>query len=284
MLDILQDEAQIDAKLAVCGTHLCGEFGATISEIEADARPVAARFDTVLPEGEPIAYSIALATRGFADAIGQVRPDLVFLPGDRYEILGAASAALLAKVPVVHYGGGQCTEGAWDDAVRNAVSKLAHVHFTATETYRNRLLQMGENPAHVFVSGSLGLDNILSIEPWSRERLESDLGFDFGGQSALITFHPAALDVDPPEHQLAQLFQALDDYPALKLLFTQPNVDEGGWSLTRLIRDFVDARRGRAILVPVAGARSLHTALKNVDAVVGNSSGAASSKPQAPAS
>lgn len=272
LLDVLRDDAQIDSRLAVCGTHLSGEFGATITEIEADARRVAARFDTVLPEGEPIAYSIALATRGFADAINRLRPDLVFLPGDRYEILGAASAALLAKVPIVHYGGGQCTEGAWDDAVRNAVSKMAHVHFTATETYRNRLLQMGENPAHVFVSGSLGLDNILSIVPWSRERLESDLGFEFGIHSALITFHPATLDVDPPERQLMQLFQALDDFPSLRLLFTQPNVDEGGWELTRLIRDFVDARPGRAILVPSLGRVRYISALKVVDVVVGNSS------------
>lgn len=272
LLDLLQADREIDVKLAVCGTHLSREFGATIEEIEADRRPVAARFDTVLSEGESTAYSIALATRGFADAIGEVRPDLVFLPGDRYELLGAASAALVARVPVAHYGGGQCTEGAWDDVVRNAVTKMAHVHFTATETYRRRLLQMGENGAHVFVSGSLGLDNILSVEPWSRERLEKDLGFDFGAHSVLVTFHPATLDVDPPEHQLEQLFQALDDFPSLKLLFTQPNVDEGGWKLTRRIREFVEARPGRSILVPSLGRVRYISALKIVDAVVGNSS------------
>ena len=272
LFDAISSDTIIDLKLAVCGSHLSPDFGGTVREIEADGRPVAARFATVLPEGEATARSLALATTGFAEAIAYLKPDLIFLPGDRYEVLAAASAALVAKVPVAHYGGGQLTEGAWDDAIRHAITKLSHLHFTATETYRQRIIQMGEDPASVFVSGSLGLDNVLSAKLWPREKIEHDLGFSFGFKSALVTFHPATLDAEPPEHQLEELLAALDMFPGLRLLFTQPNVDEGGYAMSRAIRKFTDARPGRTLLVPSLGRVRYLSVLRVVDTVVGNSS------------
>lgn len=272
LLDVLMADPAIDLKLAVCGGHLSVEFGETVREIEADGRLVDSRFTTVLPEEEPISRSFALAITGFSETVARIQPDMVFLPGDRYEILAAASAALLSKVPVAHYAGGQLTEGAWDDAVRHAVTKLSHLHFTATEVYRQRIIQMGEDPRRVFAYGSLGLDNIRTMEAWSRDKLERDLGFSFGSRSALVTFHPATLSSDPPEQQLNELLAALDDFPELHLLFTQPNADEGGLSLSRMIKKYIDTRTDRALLVPSLGRMRYLSSLRIVDVVVGNSS------------
>lgn len=272
LLDLLMADDEIDLELAVCGSHLSKEFGETVHEIEADGRPVGIRFETVVSGGNSTARSLALATSGFAEAISRLRPDIVFLPGDRYEILAAASVALVSKIPVAHYAGGQLTEGAWDDAIRHAVTKLSHLHFTATEPYRQRIIQMGEEPAHVFVSGSLGLDNILSIEYWSREKLEQDLNFSFGSHSALVTFHPATLDTELPEYQIAELFAALDGFTELRVLFTQPNVDEGGHALGQAIEEYVMARPGRTMLIPSLGRIRYLSALRVVDMVIGNSS------------
>lgn len=262
----------IDLELAVCGSHLSEEFGETIQEIEADARPIGFRFETVVPGKDTTARSLALATSGFAEVISRFRPDLVFLPGDRYEILAAASAALVSRVPVAHYAGGQLTEGAWDDPIRHAVTKLSHLHFTATEPYRQRIIQMGEDPCRVFVSGSLGLDNILSVEYWPREKLERDLNFNFGTRSALVTFHPATLETELPEQQIAELLAALDNFPDLRLLFTQPNVDEGGRAIGQAIQKYIMARSERAMLVPSLGRTRYLSALRVVDMVIGNSS------------
>lgn len=272
LLDLLMADDEIDLKLAVCGSHLSKEFGETVDEIEADARPAGIRFETVVSGENSTARSLALATSGFGEAISQFRPNLVFLPGDRYEILAAAGAALVSRIPVAHYAGGQLTEGAWDDAIRHAVTKLSHLHFTATEPYRQRIIQMGEDPGRVFVSGSLGLDNILSVEYWSREKLERNLNFNFGMCSALITFHPATLEAESPEYQLAELLAGLDSFPDLRLLFTQPNVDEGGRALGLAIEKYVMARPGRAMLVPSLGRTRYLSALRVVDMVIGNSS------------
>ena len=272
LLDALAGDPDIDVQLAACGSHLAPDFGETVQEIEADGRHVAVRFPTVLPEGEPMANSLALATRGAGGAIARLDPDIVLLPGDRYEILAAASAALVARVPVAHYGGGQLTEGAWDDAIRHAVTKLSHLHFTATESYRQRIVQLGENPAHVFVSGSLGLDNIARAELWSREALERDLGFSFGSESALVTFHPATLEAESPGRQVNELLEALDAFPEMRLVFTQPNADEGGRAVARAIREFVDDRRERCLMVMSLGRTRYLSALRIADFVIGNSS------------
>lgn len=271
LLDKLRDDNSITLKLAVCGSHLSKEFGETVSEIEDDGRIIDVRYKTVVTDNESTSQSFSLAVIGFSKAIDQVKPDLIFLPGDRYEVLAAATAALFAKVPVAHYAGGQITEGAWDDSIRHAVTKLSHMHFTSTNEYKNRIIQLGEDPEHVFVTGSLGLDNILSLQRFSREYMEKELNFKFGSQSALVTFHPVTLDDESSNQQLIQLLEALDMFPKLNLLFTMPNVDEGSRELIATLKNYIKSRP-RSILVPSLGRVRYLSALNIVDVVIGNSS------------
>ncbi len=270
----IQDDPTLDLQLIVTGMHLSPEFGSTWREIEADSVPIAARVEMLLGSDTAVGVtkSTGLGIIGFADTLATLRPDIVLVLGDRFEILAAATAAMLAAIPIAHLHGGETTEGAFDEAIRHAVTKMAQLHFVAARPYRDRVIQLGEAPERVFEVGGLGVDAIGRVERLSVNELERDLGVDLSGRSLLVTFHPVTLDPDAGTAQFAALLDALDVCePDATLIFTMPNADTGGRELMRIVEGYV-ARRPRACAVTSLGQRRYFSLLAQVDAVIGNSS------------
>lgn len=265
-----------DLSLQVIATnmHLSPEFGLTYREIEKDGFKIDKRVEMLLSSDTANATtkSVGLAMIGFADAYEDLSPDLIVVLGDRYEILAAVSAALFFKIPVAHLHGGEITEGAYDDAIRHAITKMSHLHFTSTESYRKRVIQLGENPDHVFNVGAIGVENIKNEQLLSKDELERDLQFQFGERSILVTFHPVTMEQSTAYQQCVNLLDALDAHPEYKLLFTFPNSDTDGRIIMELIKQFVARNSGRAIAVASLGKIRYLSALQYVSAVVGNSS------------
>ena len=227
LLDGMKNQKTLETKLIVCGSHLSKKYGKTINEIIKDKRKIHFKFKTLLNSKILTSKSMEMVVKGFSAALDKINPDLIFLPGDRYEILAAASVALVKKIPVAHYAGGQLTEGSWDNSVRHAVTKLAQIHFVATKTCKKRLIQMGERPSKIFVTGSLGVENIKKIKLIKREALEKIINFKFGKKSALVTIHPETLGRHSSKSITISIIDALKYFKDINLLFTMPNVDEG---------------------------------------------------------
>ncbi|OBX19907.1 UDP-N-acetyl-D-glucosamine 2-epimerase, UDP-hydrolysing [Erythrobacter sp. QSSC1-22B] len=269
----VQESELTELQLVVTGAHLSPEFGMTVSEIEADGFPIADRLDMLLSSDSAVGVTKAtgLGMIGFADSFRRLDPDVVVLLGDRFEILGAAAAALFASIPIAHLHGGETTEGAFDEAIRHSVTKMAHLHFVAAEPYRRRVVQLGEDPARVFEVGGLGLDAIADLEAMPRAELERSLGWQFGAESLLVTYHPETIAGLDPATQLNELLAALDLRPKTHLLFTLPNADTGGRALIARIEDYV-ATRANAVAHCSLGQHRYLSALRYVDGVVGNSS------------
>ena len=217
------------------------------------------------------AKSMGLGLIGFGDAFDRLKPDLIVLLGDRFEVLAAASAALVAGIPVAHLHGGETTEGAFDEAIRHAVTKMSHLHFVAAEEYRQRVIQLGEQPERVFLVGGLGIDAIQHIALLGRATLEAALGVTLGIRNLLITFHPVTLEAQSSEQQMAELLAALHALPDTRLIFTMPNADTGSRLLGKMVDDFV-ATHPQACSYASLGQLRYFSCLKLVDGVVGNSS------------
>lgn len=270
----VQDAPDLDLQLVATGMHLSPEFGSTWREIEEDGVPIAARVEMLLGSDTAIGVtkSTGLGVIGFADALATLNPDIVVVLGDRFEILAAATAAMLAAIPIAHLHGGETTEGAFDEAIRHAVTKMAQLHFVAARPYRDRVIQLGEAPERVFEVGGLGVDAIGRVRRLSRDELEQDLSIDLGRRSLLITFHPVTLEPDAAAVQFAALLDALNACePDATLIFTMPNADTGGRELIRIVERYV-ADRPRAHAFTSLGQRRYFSLLGEVDAVVGNSS------------
>lgn len=270
----VQEAHDLKLQLVVTGMHLSPEFGSTWREIEGDGIPIAARVEMLLGSDTAVGVtkSIGLGMIGFADAFATLKPDVVVLLGDRFEILAAATAAMLAAIPIAHLHGGETTEGAFDEAIRHAVTKMAQLHFVAARPYRDRVIQLGEAPERVFEVGGLGVDAMGQVERLSRNELERDLGTDLGGRTLLVTFHPVTLEPEGATAQFAALLEALDVCePDATLIFTMPNADTGGRELMRLVEAHV-ASRPRAHAFTSLGQRRYFSLLAQVDAVIGNSS------------
>ena len=270
----LHEAPDCDLQLIATGMHLSPEFGLTYREIEEDGFPIADRIEMLLSGDTPSAInkSIGLAMIGFGDSFARLRPDLVVLLGDRFEILAAATAALVQGIPIAHIHGGESTEGAIDEAIRHAVTKMAHLHFVAAEPYRHRVLQLGEAPDRVFPVGGLGIDAIRPLPLLSRSELEESLGFRFLERNLMVTFHPPTIEHGAAAGQMRELFSALDALgPEVGLLFTMPNADAGGRELARMIEGFV-AERPNASAYSSLGQLRYLSCMKQMDGVVGNSS------------
>lgn len=271
---IAEDEA-FDLRLVVTGMHLMPDLGATVGDIERDGLAIDARIDMGIAGDSPeaLAAAVGRGVAGFGAYFARRRPDVVVLLGDRFELLGPAVAACLATIPIAHLEGGHVTEGAIDDAIRHAVTKLAHLHFTATEAYRKRIVQLGEAPERTFAVGATGIDAILREPRMSRPELEAALDFTLGRRSLLVTYHPATLEPLAPKAQVAEVLAALagldDD---VHLIFTLPNADTGGKAIMAAIEAFAQARPGRAKAYASLGRRRYYSLLALVDGVVGNSS------------
>lgn len=265
--------SRFELQVLVTGMHLSPEFGSTWEIIRDDGFPVSGKIPISLAHDSPadVGRATGEATSGFADAFSDLSPDLVVLLGDRYEALAAATAASIHCIPIAHFHGGETTEGAFDEAFRHAITKMSYFHFTSAEVHRRRVIQLGEDPERVFNVGAMGLDNIEKIELLERDALEKSLGFSLKEQNILVTFHPVTLEKDSGE-QFATLLEALEEFPELGIIFTKPNSDTGNQSISRQIDDFVGSHPERAVAHTNLGQLRYLSALRHVDAVVGNSS------------
>jgi UDP-hydrolysing UDP-N-acetyl-D-glucosamine 2-epimerase len=261
-------------QVAATGMHLSPEFGATATTIERDGFPVDARVEMLLSSDTPvgIAKSIGLGVIGFADALDRLGPDLLLLLGDRFEILAAAQAALVARVPIAHLCGGDVTEGAFDEAIRHSITKMSQLHFATSAASARRLRQLGEDPQRVFTIGSPGIDHTVRLTPLSRAEVAAETGLDLGRRLLLITFHPATLGSGAAGAEFDELLAALDALgPETTLAFTLPNADNDGRALARRLEEFV-AAHANARAFAALGSRLYLSLLRHADAVVGNSS------------
>ena len=273
LLEELRRSPTVDLRLIVSGTHLSPEFGFTRQLIQADGFRVDAEVEMLLSSDSPVgaAKSAALALMGVAECLDRLGPDLLVVLGDRYEVLAAAEAALLATVPVAHIGGGEVTEGAVDESIRHAVTKLAQLHFVATDGFARRVRQLGEDPSRVFRVGALGVDNVRRLDLLDRGALEADLGYSLGRPLLLVTQHPVTAHPDLVETETAGLLSALDAFPHATVLFTRSNADVAARQVDSAVRAFA-AGRPRARLVGTLGRCRYLSTMAAADVVVGNSS------------
>jgi len=270
----LQIEKNVDFQLFVGGMHLSREFGFTVEQIEADGFKIRERLDFLLSSdsSEAIAKSMALALMSASEAFTRHRPDLLVILGDRFEAMAIAQAAMIMRVPIAHIHGGETTEGLIDEAVRHSISKMAHLHFTATETYRKRVIQLGEHPNRVFNFGAPGIDNIKQLKLLAREELSVDLGFKLNKPYFVVTYHPVTLIDGGDSDALINLISALNDYPNYKVLMSYPNADTDNGELIRILDNFHKNNQDRVFLFKSLGQLKYLSVLKHCKAVLGNSS------------
>ena len=274
LMQKIKDDDDLQLQIIATNMHLSPEFGLTYKEIEADGFCIDKKVQMLLSgdNSNATVKSMGLAMIGFADAYEDLKPDLFIILGDRYEMLMAASAALIYKIPVAHIAGGEITEGAYDDAIRHSITKMSHLHFTATEDYRKRVIQLGELPEKVFNTGAIGIDNIKQITLLSRPEFEECIDFSIGDKSLLVTFHPVTLENRSAEQQCKNLLSVLSKYTDYKIIFTLPNSDTDGRVIIQLINEYVKTHDKQAIVVSSLGKLRYLSALKHVTAVIGNSS------------
>jgi GDP/UDP-N,N'-diacetylbacillosamine 2-epimerase (hydrolysing) len=269
----IKDAPDLTLQVVATGMHLSPEFGLTYREIEQDGFAIDRKVEMLTSSDTAvgIAKSMGLGMIGFADAFGELRPDLIVVLGDRFEIFSAVAAALVARVPVAHLHGGEATEGAFDEALRHSITKMAQLHFVAAEEYRRRVIQLGEQPDRVFLVGGLGIDAIKRLKLIGRADLETALGFSFRKRNLLVTFHPVTLETATAADQMAELLAALAELKDTQLIFTLPNADTDGRALIRMVNQFV-AQNPHACAFTSLGQLRYLSCVANIDAVVGNSS------------
>ena len=243
----IQSDADLDLQLLVTGAHLSPEFGLTWRKIEEDGFAIDAKVEMLLSSDTPVAVakSLGLGVIGFADALDRLKPDILVVLGDRYEILAAVVVATMLRIPVAHIHGGESTEGLVDEAIRHAVTKMSQLHFAAAEAYRQRIIQMGESPERVFFTGAPGLEHLMRLPLFDRTELEVEMGMSLESPLLLVTYHPVTLE-GSPERAFAQLLQALDTLSDTRIVFTMPNADTEGRSIMDMIRSFVEAHKDRS--------------------------------------
>lgn len=270
----LQDHSAVELQLIVTGMHLAPEFGLTVREIEQDGLPIAARVEMLLSGDTPgsTAKSVALGLMGMSDALERLAPDVMLVLGDRFEIMAAAQAAMIHNTPIAHIAGGDTTEGAFDEAIRHAITKMAHLHLVTTESSAARVRQMGEDPQRVHVVGSPGLDHLRRRALLDRDALTESLGAPLGNRNLLVTFHPVTLEPGEGQRQQQELLAALSRLDADTVCwFTLPNADTGGRALAADLQAWASGRSNVRVHASLGQLRYL-SLMSMVDAVVGNSS------------
>jgi UDP-hydrolysing UDP-N-acetyl-D-glucosamine 2-epimerase len=264
----------LELQLAVTGTHLSPAFGLTYQQIEADGFPIAAKVDMALDEDSELAICRAMGTavRGFGEALHRLQPDMLVVLGDRYEILAAAQAAMLQRIPIAHIHGGESTEGLIDEAVRHAVTKMAHIHCVAAQPYARRVIQMGEQPHTVHVVGATGFDQLQQTELLDRSTLEHSIGFVLGRQNFLVTLHPETLSNSSVEEQVGPLLEALSKFPDAHVVITGSNADPAGRRISARLKAHAESHLARYCYHESLGQQRYLSLLHQVDVVIGNSS------------
>lgn len=269
----IKDDASLSLQVIATGMHLSPEFGLTYKAIEADGFKIDRKVEILTSSDTPvgISKSMGLGLIGFADALSELNPDLIIVLGDRFEIFSAVSTALVARIPVAHLHGGESTEGLIDEAIRHSITKMSHLHFVAAEDYKQRVIQLGEQPEHVFLVGGLGIDNIERLQLLEKNILEADLGFKFDKKNLLITFHPVTLEESSASKQMQELFAALVKLENTQLIFTMPNADTDGRSIIKMVEQFASQYSNVHAFTSLGELRYL-SCIAQVDGVVGNSS------------
>ena len=264
----------VELQIIATNMHLDARYGMTVDEIIEDGFKVDERVE--MNAGNDSAVETAAATGkcliGVARALGRLNPDILVILGDRYEMLAVATAATIMRVPIAHIAGGEISEGAFDDNIRHALTKLSALHFTATDAYRNRVISMGENPKYVLNTGALGVYNIIHEPVIPKPELEKFIGIDINSSTLLVTFHPATMDPVPVKERCEALLQALDGFISSHIIFTYPNNDPDGEVIIKMINEYAARYPGRVAVVPSLGRRRYLSALHFVSAVVGHSS------------
>lgn len=268
----LKEDHDFELQVIATGMHLSPSFGYTCKTIEQDGFIIQEKVEMLLGSDTPVGVtkSIGLGTIGFADALNKLKPDIMMVLGDRFELLAAVQAALIAKIPVAHLVGGDTTEGAFDEAIRHSITKMSHLHFVTNEDSARRVKQLGENPNNIFNVGSPGLDTIRHMKRLTRKELEALLEFTLRKQNLLITFHPITLESNSAD-QFQALLEALDLLKDVGLIFTKPNADTEGLKFIQMLDSFVQSHSNAIVYNSLDQHRYLNT-IAYVDAVVGNSS------------
>ena len=270
----IQDEPKLNLHTLVSGSHFLARLGSTWREIEESGFNIDTKIKLDLEDDSNlgIAVSLGQGVQLYSHALKNISPDILIVLGDRYEALAVATSAMLMQIPIAHIHGGETTEGAIDEAIRHSITKMAHVHFVATEEYRNRVVQLGENPSRVFNFGPPGLDRIHKLRQFSREELAIFLGTALNKHTFVVTYHPVTLDRKTSEYALAQLLQTLDLYPEATIICTKANADQGGKLINDQIQAFVDQNPATRTLVKTLGSEKYYSLLRLSSVVIGNSS------------
>jgi len=269
----IEADNDLELQLIVTGMHLSPEFGLTYKEIEKEFS-IDKKIEMLLSSDTPIGISksMGLAQISFAEAYDELKPDIVVLLGDRYEIFSAASAAMIARLPIAHLHGGETTEGAFDEAIRHSITKMSHLHFVATDVYRNRVIQLGEHPSRVFTVGGLGLDNIKKLTLLDKKEFEASIDFKLNKKNILITFHPVTLEKNTAKEQFQILLDIVDTLEDTHIIFTKANSDTNGRVINSMIDEYVAKNSHKSVGFASLGQLRYLSALQYVDALVGNSS------------
>lgn len=275
LLKLFDSSHFFDLKLIVCGMHLTSEFGMTSDEIYNDGFDVSWSVEMLLSSDTKsgVAKSIGLGTIGFTDAYTHLKPNLIVLLGDRYEILSAATAALALNIPIAHIHGGEVSHGAIDDTIRHCITKMSHLHFVATEKYRQRVIQLGEDPSRVHNVGGLGIDNAKTLPLIEKYQLEKNLDFKFKDQNLIITYHPTTLSEYDATKEIEILLKSLNSFKEVGIIFTAANADAGGRHINKMIVEFCEKNSNAKFYLSLGHLNYL-SCVKCVDGVVGNSSSA----------
>jgi GDP/UDP-N,N'-diacetylbacillosamine 2-epimerase (hydrolysing) len=273
VMEGIRQSSELELQLIATGMHLSPEFGMTVEAIEENGFKIDRKVEMLLSSDTAVGVtkSMGLGMIGFADALAALKPDLVLVLGDRYEMFAAAASAMILRIPIAHLHGGEATEGLIDEPIRHSISKMSHLHFVAADEYRRRVIQLGEQPERVFNVGGLGIDNILRLELLERDELEEALNFKLEKRNLLITFHPVTLEQNTSAQQMDELLAALAELKDTGLIFTMPNADTEGRVLFRQIESFC-AQHSQARAYASLGQLRYLSCIQHVDGIVGNSS------------
>lgn len=276
LIRLINESDKTQLQLIATNMHLSPRFGNTYQEIEADGIKIDKKVPIIADNAPDTAVetlnSMSRALSGFAEAYNELKPDLIVVLGDRYEILAAATAALIERIPVAHLHGGEITEGAYDDAIRHSITKMSQLHFTSTEEYRKRVIQLGEQPERVFNVGALGVENIKKLPLMSKEEIEKEIDFKIDDKTILVTYHPVTLGNRTAKDDIDDFVAALEERKELRVIFTMPNSDTGGQFIVDAINSFVERNANRAKAYKSLGVLRYLSVMQQVAAVVGNSS------------
>lgn len=276
LMAAINNDPELTLQIIATNQHLSKLQGETYREIESDGFIIDYKVymadDEAPDNANSTASSISRGVAGFADAFDKLQPDMLLILGDRYEMLAVASTALIYKIPIAHLHGGEITEGAFDDSIRHAITKMSHLHFTSTEAYRKRIIQLGEQPERVFNVGALGVENIMNTNFMSKEEIEQSLNFTLTDRCFICTYHPVTLSTMSSEVQVMNLLEALDSYKDYHIIFTYSNSDTHSQIIIQRIQEYVDRNADRCMFIPSLGQRRYFSVLKHITAVVGNSS------------